>query len=322
MHTFNQIFDSKEYSPRKYLLDDIEKVDIVNQNTILFKMSKKTNSFLPKMDVGILSNINLNNYTEKDFTVLPTPNGTGPFKMKVFRNDYAILESNTDYFHGRPYLNGIVIKVYRDRDEIWSKVMLEEVDTSVLISHGLVDYFQDNENVSLYSYYNLYYYIIAFNMDNDIFRSKNTRIAFNYAVDKQEIISCKDATYFGIAACIADICECIIFNQKRIIPLSVFIEKYQICLSMPVVLGESGIEKFISIKLSEKEVHNQVDKSENMDKLTCDFLFKRVYDHFFNPYYSLFNKKQIAKTFFMLFCSRSKEHKISDGPNSQNHQGY
>lgn len=188
LYTFNQIFDNEGYSPRRYLLDDIEKVDIVNQNSVLFKMNKKTNSFLPKMDVGILSNINLYNNTEKYFSALPTPNGTGPFRMKVFRNDYAVLESNKDYFHGRPYFNGIVIKVFRDRDEIWSKIMLEEVDTSVLISHGLVDYFQENDNVNLYTFYNPYYYIIAFNMNNINFRSKATRIALNYAINKEEII--------------------------------------------------------------------------------------------------------------------------------------
>ncbi len=68
-----------------------------------------------------------------------------------------------------------------------------------------------------------------------------------------EIIAFKGATYFGIAACVASMCESIIFDQKRIMPLSYFIEDFGVCLSMPTVLGEKGIEQIIPIPLNEEE---------------------------------------------------------------------
>ena len=68
-----------------------------------------------------------------------------------------------------------------------------------------------------------------------------------------EIIECKDATYYGIAACVADICECIIFNQRRVLPLSCFIQEFGVSLSMPVIFGERGIEKIIPIALDSRE---------------------------------------------------------------------
>jgi len=67
------------------------------------------------------------------------------------------------------------------------------------------------------------------------------------------IIACKGSTSFGIATCIAAICEAIIFNQKIIMPLSTYIQKYKVCLSMPTVLGENGIENILTIPLSENE---------------------------------------------------------------------
>ena len=68
-----------------------------------------------------------------------------------------------------------------------------------------------------------------------------------------EIIACKDATYFGIATCVAAMCEAIIFNQKMIMPLSCYQEELGVCLSLPAVLGERGIEKILPISLDLQE---------------------------------------------------------------------
>ncbi len=68
-----------------------------------------------------------------------------------------------------------------------------------------------------------------------------------------DIIGHKGATYYGIAACLAHICETIIYNKKHVLPLSVYLEDFSVCLSMPVVLGREGIEQFLPIVLSEKE---------------------------------------------------------------------
>jgi len=86
-----------------------------------------------------------------------------------------------------------------------------------------------------------------------------------------EIISCKDATFFGVAACVADYCECIAFDQKRVIPLSCFNEKFDVCLSMPTVLGGSGIEQQLPIRLNEKE-QKQLDESAQKLRSIIDSL--------------------------------------------------
>lgn len=68
-----------------------------------------------------------------------------------------------------------------------------------------------------------------------------------------EIIECKQATYYGVAACIADMCECIIFNQRRVIPVSCYAQEFGICLNIPVVLGEKGIQTRIPLFLDNRE---------------------------------------------------------------------
>jgi len=74
-----------------------------------------------------------------------------------------------------------------------------------------------------------------------------------------EIIKCKGATFFGIAACVASLCESILFDQKQTVPVSIFSEEFGICLSMPTIIGHAGIEKLIKPKLNviEKEKLNK-----------------------------------------------------------------
>jgi L-lactate dehydrogenase len=79
-----------------------------------------------------------------------------------------------------------------------------------------------------------------------------------------EIIACKGSTYFGIATCVARICEAIVFDQKLVMPLSTYHEKYTICLSLPAVLGENGIEKILSIPLDDDEQKKLAESAQQL----------------------------------------------------------
>lgn len=95
------------------------------------------------------------------------------------------------------------------------------------------------------------------------------KIEFDTKNRAYEIISCKGATYFGIAACITRICEAIIFDQKIAIPLSCYQKEFDLCISMPVILGKNGIEKNIPVHLSDEEkqqLNFAVNKIRNLLK--------------------------------------------------------
>lgn len=75
-----------------------------------------------------------------------------------------------------------------------------------------------------------------------------------------EIIKCKGATYYGVASCVAALCENILFDQKALVPLSCFNQELELCLSMPCILGKAGIEQQPAIKLNTHEI-DQLKKS-------------------------------------------------------------
>ena len=72
-----------------------------------------------------------------------------------------------------------------------------------------------------------------------------------------EIISKKNATYYGIAMAVKRICEAILRDEKSILPVSsVMHGEYGIegvALSIPAIVGKDGIEAKITINVSESE---------------------------------------------------------------------
>ena len=72
-----------------------------------------------------------------------------------------------------------------------------------------------------------------------------------------EIISKKQATYYGIAMSVKRICECIVRNERSILPVSAMMHgEYgieDITLSMPAIVGIGGVETHVPIALSEEE---------------------------------------------------------------------
>lgn len=67
-----------------------------------------------------------------------------------------------------------------------------------------------------------------------------------------EIISCKGATNFGIAACVTAICQAIVWNKQEI-PVSFYQPKYDVCMSAMALVGPKGVEKEVPHELSPHE---------------------------------------------------------------------
>ena len=75
-----------------------------------------------------------------------------------------------------------------------------------------------------------------------------------------EIIERKHATYYGIAMAVKRICEAIVRNEKSILPVSSLMTgEYglnDVVLSIPAVVGATGVQKVIPIEVKEDELQN------------------------------------------------------------------
>lgn len=86
-----------------------------------------------------------------------------------------------------------------------------------------------------------------------------------------EIISKKQATYYGIAMSVKRICECIVRNERSILPVSAMMHgEYgieDITLSMPAIVEIGGVETHVPIALSEEEAEKLVESAKKLKEV-------------------------------------------------------
>jgi L-lactate dehydrogenase len=82
-----------------------------------------------------------------------------------------------------------------------------------------------------------------------------------------QIIQQKHATYFGIAACIDELCHAIIYNRRIIAPLSWIHQRSPISLSLPVILGADGIEPTITLPLTPDQESLLQKSAQNISRI-------------------------------------------------------
>lgn len=97
------------------------------------------------------------------------------------------------------------------------------------------------------------------------------RIENRVRKEAEEIIRRKGSTFFGIAQVTADIVEAIVYNQKKIIPVSTYLKEWNgvknTRLGVPAVIGQNGVERLWPLKLTADEKKKLKRSAEVLKKL-------------------------------------------------------
>jgi L-lactate dehydrogenase len=94
--------------------------------------------------------------------------------------------------------------------------------------------------------------------------SEKSEIATATKEKAYEIIKTKGFTSYGIGAVTSTICEAIIFDQRHIYPLSHWCEDLKCCLSLPAIIGRSGIIETVSLPLNKDEADMMIESAKSM----------------------------------------------------------
>lgn len=68
-----------------------------------------------------------------------------------------------------------------------------------------------------------------------------------------EIINKKGATYYGIGACVTKLVNCILGDERRVLPVSSYDDFADVYNGFPAVVGRSGVIRRLDLKMTEKE---------------------------------------------------------------------
>lgn len=97
------------------------------------------------------------------------------------------------------------------------------------------------------------------------------QIAENVKNSAYEIIAKKHATYYGIAMAVRRICECIVRDEKSILPVSSIQHGnygiHEIALSMPAIVGVNGVETHVPISLNAEETKSLLYSAETLKNM-------------------------------------------------------
>jgi peptide/nickel transport system substrate-binding protein len=135
--------------------------------------------------------------TKTDFGRNPT--GMGPYKLRTWTSGQSlILESNRDYFQGRPYIDRYIYKIIPDPATMFLELQAGELDLMGLTpiqytKQTETAYFR--ENFQKFRYPVFAYTYLGFNLKYPLFEDKRVRQAIAYAIDKKEIV---DVVLFGL----------------------------------------------------------------------------------------------------------------------------
>jgi peptide/nickel transport system substrate-binding protein len=120
------------------------------------------------------------------------PIGSGPYRFVEWKTgEKVVLESNHDYFEGRPFINRVVYRIIPDSATIFMELKAKNIDMAGLTP---IQYRRQTDYPAFLKAFHRYRYLanayayLGFNLRDQRFQDKRVRQAMAHAINKQEII--------------------------------------------------------------------------------------------------------------------------------------
>lgn len=120
------------------------------------------------------------------------PIGSGAYRFVEWKTgEKVVLESNHDYFEGRPYINRVVYRIIPDPSTIFLELKGKNIDMAGLTP---IQFRRQTEYPAFQKAFHRYQYLanayayLGFNLRDPRFHDRRVRQAIAHAIDKQEII--------------------------------------------------------------------------------------------------------------------------------------
>ena len=193
LYTYRVTIDPK--TPTAYAGDflKVKKAEVIDSHTFRVTYDRPFAPALISWSSAILPKHLLEG---KDITKSPLtrhPIGTGPYMFKEWvTGQKIVLVSNPDYFEGRPYIDGYIMRIIPDMATMFLELRAKGIDRMGLTP---LQYTRQTENNLFRTNYNKYRYLsfgytyLGYNLEKPLFQDKRVRQAISYATNKKEIIA-------------------------------------------------------------------------------------------------------------------------------------
>ena len=200
MFGYKTIIDEKTATPYKGDYLQVKKAEVLDRYTFRVAYDKP---FAPALTTwGSLVVLPKHLLEGKDITkskFARNPVGMGPYKLKKWAaGQEVVLESNRDYFEGRPFIDRYIYRIIPDPATRFIELRAGGLDSMSLTP---IQYKKqtDNEffrkNFRKFRYPVPSYTYMGFNLRHPWFKDKRVRQAIAHGIDKEEIV---DVVLFGL----------------------------------------------------------------------------------------------------------------------------
>ena len=192
LYTYQVTVDPK--TPTAYAGDflKVKKAEVIDPYTFRVTYDKPFAPALTSWGAAILPKHLLKG---KDITQSPLsrhPIGTGPYLFKEWiTGQKVVLISNPDYFEGRPYIDGYIMRIIPDTATMFLELRAKGIDQMNLTPLQFTRQTENNlfrDNFNKYRYLSFSYTYLGYNLENALFTDMRVRQAISYAINKEEII--------------------------------------------------------------------------------------------------------------------------------------
>lgn len=187
--TIDSILDPKTNSMVKSQFEEVERVEVVDPQTVRIILKHPYPAILDSLTTGIvpkhlLAGVDLNSC---EFNTKPV--GTGPFMFAEWKKgQYFALKANPDYFRGKSKLDRVVFKFVPDQNVRAIQLETGELDVALLEPQHLAR-IEKSERVKAYIVPTADYRVMMYNFRKPLWRDVRVREALNYATRKDQMLN-------------------------------------------------------------------------------------------------------------------------------------
>lgn len=178
--------NSSENAPN---FEDVEKITVIDNQTISFQLKDANVAFLDYMTMPILPKHLLEGEDMQQSDFFTHPIGTGPYKLVSWDMGQSIvLEKNEDYYLGEPNIDTVIFKIVNDDNTQAMQLETGEIDMALLDPKN-AENFKDKDSYVCYDMTTADYRGILYNFANSYWDTNKDIIpAINYAIDREAIV--------------------------------------------------------------------------------------------------------------------------------------
>jgi peptide/nickel transport system substrate-binding protein len=170
----------------------VKRAEVINPHTFRVTYDKPFAPALTSWSASILPKHLLKGTDITKSPLARHPIGTGPYIFKEWiPGQKIVLVSNPDYFEGRPYIDGYIMRIIPDMATMFLELRAKGIDQMNLTPLQYTRQTENNlfrKNFNKYRYLSFAYTYLGYNLENPLFRDKRVRQAISYAINKEEII--------------------------------------------------------------------------------------------------------------------------------------